>query len=42
MDVLHKQVKQVEVEEVLLPMVHLVTTPMVEVELVYMDKVLMV
>jgi hypothetical protein len=41
-DVLHKQVKQVEVEEVLLPMVHLITTPMVEVELVYMDKVLMV
>ena len=31
-----------EVEEVLLPMVRLITTPMVEVELVYMDKVLMV
>jgi hypothetical protein len=32
----------VAVEEVLPVMVHLITIPMVEVELVYMDKVLMV
>ena len=42
MVVLHKMVKQVAVEEVLPVMVHLITIPMVEVELVYMDKVLMV
>ena len=42
MVVLHKMGKQVVEEEVLPVMVHLITIPMVEVELVYMDKVLMV